>query len=526
MSATLVSLTEEKSFPLNRPSNFVGRDRWRVDVQLSGDGVDDVHCELVQEQTGFRLINLSSKGTQVNGKTVTETVLRDGDELTIAAHRLRLCCIDASRAQVVWSDAAAEAEWAAVNHFEPGQEGASECAVSERDRSGVTASSPVPRIESPESHRWLVQLAGMELGPMSWSELQKMVQTGEVQVADPVCPEGTDAWRPYSEVLAGAGEAPVQSSSTQNPPQSVPALFRSEFRKLDGQDQEKTEEVSVPGTSPGENISPAADSEDAAPVHLPAIEPQYYVILDESESSVETGPVPFEALQQLALEHRLTGVTRVRREDETEWSAAGTLAIDFPSVPDPEFERPAERPGENQTAALPESRSLMAGVVWLFLAPVYTLFDAIRGLQGMPKKTIVVTAVFAVTAGVLLATWVRGWSQTALTGTLTLDGEPVPAVVVTLTGMTTGDSAVGVTDSSGRFSAITLDGELLPGNYHVTVERSDSASGQVNDGPMRIPGKYQSIGTTDLIIEVKEGVSTCDIPLTAKISGTLVDEGR
>ena len=144
----------------------------------------------------------------------------------------------------------------------------------------------------------------------------------------------------------------------------------------------------------------------------------------------------------------------------------------------------------------------------------------------MSKKAIAITAVFVVAVGFLLFAWIKGWSQTALTGTLTLDGEPVPAVVITLTGMMTGDSAVGITDSSGRFSAITLDGELLPGNYHVTVVKSDSGSQQGEDAFVRIPMKYQSIGTTDLIIDVKEDVSDYNISISANISGTLVDEGR
>jgi pSer/pThr/pTyr-binding forkhead associated (FHA) protein len=117
MSPVLVSLTDEKSFPLNRPSIFIGRDRWRVDVRLPGEQVEEVHCELIQHGIGFRLINLSDAGTLVNGQPVSEAVLQNGDELTIGTHRLRLSCGTAtSEARIdLRSDGSAEEEWAALN---------------------------------------------------------------------------------------------------------------------------------------------------------------------------------------------------------------------------------------------------------------------------------------------------------------------------------------------------------------------------------------------------------------------------
>ena len=533
MSATLVSLTDEKSFPLNRPSIFVGRDRWRVDVCLTGDEVDEVHCELVQQGSGFRLINLSSGGTLVNGEAVSEAVLHDGDEVTIATHRLRLSCSDANEARVdVWSDAAAEAEWAAVNHFDqtaaaPEVEATPPASLADADLNAVNETAfDSTAIESPESHRWKVQLAGMELGPIPWAELQQMVQTGQAQPSDPVRAEEMSDWLPYSAVAAGpkaAAEPAVEPAPRKSSPSLLPSGEKVAAGRMSGQ-QSEPEDTKEPLDKP---IKSKSHSEPLAD-ELPPVEPQYFVILDESDSPTETGPVPLEALQQLALEFRLTGVTRVRREDESEWSAAGALAIDFPPPPTEEkHEVPEAKPKQKQESQPQKpSRNLVTGIAWVFLAPVYTLSDAIRGLLSMSKKAIAITAVVAVAVGFLLFTWIKGWSQTALTGTLTLDGDPVPAVFITLTGMMTGDSAVGITDSSGRFSAITLDGELLPGNYHVTVVKSDSGSQQGEDALVRIPMKYQSIGTTDLIIEVKEDVSYYDIPISAKISGTLVDQGR
>ena len=517
MSATLVSLTDEKLFPLNRPSIFVGRDRWRVDVCLAGDDVDDVHCELVQQGSGFRLINLSSGGTFVNGESVSEAVLHDGDEVTIATHRLRLSCSGVNEARVGgWSETTAEAEWAAVNHFDQTTVALGIKATSPAnlaDDNSNPAEEPAfdsAAIESPELHCWKVQLAGMELGPMPWDELQKMVQTGQAQPSDSVRAEEMSDWLPYSAVAAG----PIPD------PEPVAKQASGQIKRLQSESATRKEPLDA-------RIEFESRSESLAD-ELPPGEPQYFVILDESNSPTETGPVPLEALQQLAREYRLTGVTRVRREDEIEWFAAGALVIDFPPpLPEEKAEVPKVEPKQEQESQPQKSsRNLVTGIAWGFLAPVYTLSDAIRGLLSMSKKAIAITAVVVVAVGFLLFTWIKGWSQTALTGTLTLDGEPVPAVVITLTGMMTGDSAVGITDSSGRFSAITLDGELLPGNYHVTVVKSDSGSQQGEDAFVRIPMKYQSIGTTDLIIDFKEDVSDYNISISANISGTLVDEGR
>jgi len=160
---------------------------------------------------------------------------------------------------------------------------------------------------------------------------------------------------------------------------------------------------------------------------------------------------------------------------------------------------------------------------WLVLAPFYYLANAIHAILSLSPRTLAIGGVTVVVVGSVLFFWFRGWSQTALTGTLTLDGQPVPAVLITLTGMSTGDSAVGLTDSNGRFSARTLDGDLLPGRYHVTVgplPGDGSDEGQDDPGGVRIPTKYKSLGMTDLIIEITPESSDYEVDLTARLSGS------
>ena len=197
----------------------------------------------------------------------------------------------------------------------------------------------------------------------------------------------------------------------------------------------------------------------------------------------ETGPVPLEVLQQLALEYRLTGITLVREESETEWTPAGALPIDFPPPVEVQAEQQPEEktePKREQPPATP-LQELWAKLTWLLLSPIYYLANGLRVIASLSPRTLAVGGVAAVILGSVAFFWFRGWSQTALTGTLTL---------VTLTGMSTGDSAVGFTDSNGRFSARTLDGDLLPGRYHVTVEElpgEDSNQAKEGNSRLQIP---------------------------------------
>lgn len=497
MSPELVSLTDEKCFPLNRPSIFIGRDRWRVDVCLSGDAVEEVHCELIQHGTGFRVINLSDSGTLVNGQPVTEAVLQDGDELTIATYRLRLSCsARAGEARIgVRSDDSAEQEWAALHQGGETPEEPSE------PRSFPAATRP--EVVPATAGMWQIQLAGLELGPMPWNELNEMVETGQAQPTDPVRSSSSPEWRPFSEVVATGSSAPSSAISEKPLPQDPSSL-------------NAPDEASSNSDSVGQGTGPDPKHEPAFDADL-----QFFVMLGETE----TGPVPLEVLQQLALEYRLTGVTLVREESETEWTPAGALPIDFPPPVEVQAEQQPEEktePKREQPPATP-LQQFRVKLTWLLLSPIYYLANGLRVIASLSPRTLAVGGVAAVILGSVAFFWFRGWSQTALTGTLTMDGEPVPSMLVTLTGMSTGDSAVGFTDSNGRFSARTLDGDLLPGRYHVTVEElpgADSDQAKEEKSRPQIPRKFESLGTTDIIIEVTPESSSVAIALKASLKGS------
>jgi len=127
---------------------------------------------------------------------------------------------------------------------------------------------------------------------------------------------------------------------------------------------------------------------------------------------------------------------------------------------------------------------------------------------------------------------------TAVTGTVTLDGQPVEGAGVSFSPKSAdGRAAAGKTDASGRFSLTTVtsgDG-AMPGSYAVavsktsgggsaapvltpqdpasmseeeraafmaSVQESQKASAEIKD---ELPAKYKSAATSGLTAEVKQG---------------------
>ena len=89
----------------------------------------------------------------------------------------------------------------------------------------------------------------------------------------------------------------------------------------------------------------------------------------------------------------------------------------------------------------------------------------------------------------------------------------------------TGDSAMGVSSSNGSFRVVTLDGELKPGLYLVTVRpvselqgsgrsNADASVKPVSDSTL--PEHYRHINTTDATIEITAEQSHYAIELTAQ----------
>ena len=90
---------------------------------------------------------------------------------------------------------------------------------------------------------------------------------------------------------------------------------------------------------------------------------------------------------------------------------------------------------------------------------------------------------------------------------------------------------MGVSDSGGKFRVVTLDGELKPGLYLVTVRAVSEVSG-VNaekqnpdhgsqETSQDYPDRYRHINTTDAAIEITADQSQYNIELTTdRKSGT------
>jgi hypothetical protein len=95
-------------------------------------------------------------------------------------------------------------------------------------------------------------------------------------------------------------------------------------------------------------------------------------------------------------------------------------------------------------------------------------------------------------------------------GTVTLDGQPVPELVVTFTpqattgGSNPGKSATGRTDAEGKFtlSTYTMGDGAIVGNHQVTV----ALDGPDPTPPGKLPENH--------VLEVKPGTNTFKLELT------------
>jgi hypothetical protein len=126
--------------------------------------------------------------------------------------------------------------------------------------------------------------------------------------------------------------------------------------------------------------------------------------------------------------------------------------------------------------------------------------------------------------GVVAFGWLQSWSQTAMRGVVSLDGQPVADVLVQLTGARTGDSAMGVSDGSGNFRVVTLDGALKPGLYLVTVRPLSEINGSrpatddsaTSTTESNLPDRYRHLNTTDAAIEIIADRSRYSVELTTQ----------
>lgn len=74
----------EKSFDLIDDVIFLGRAE-DCAIRIDGDDVDERHCQVLKVDGRYRVMNLGSSGTRVNGQSVTQHELSNGDVIQIGA---------------------------------------------------------------------------------------------------------------------------------------------------------------------------------------------------------------------------------------------------------------------------------------------------------------------------------------------------------------------------------------------------------------------------------------------------------
>lgn len=81
--AYLVSSDGATTFPIAKPAVVIGRLKSN-EIVLDSSSVSRVHATIIQGQDGFVLKDLeSTNGTFLNGKKISEQLLKDGDRVTV-----------------------------------------------------------------------------------------------------------------------------------------------------------------------------------------------------------------------------------------------------------------------------------------------------------------------------------------------------------------------------------------------------------------------------------------------------------
>ncbi len=487
MVMVLESADRSQRFPLDRESTYVGSSEWKSDIFLTAPDIAEVHCELTIVGRVVRVVALTDFGVIVNGQTVHEATLSDGDELGIASLRFRLAG-EAPDTDSAWPES-------------PGSEMPSANVPAEPE--------PVtPQPVTPQLSRWSVRMSGMNLGPLDWDELQTMLGRGEVRLDDEVQRESETTWQVLRDVLPRSGgdgllcdDASIESVDfvprrrrVRSMPDSSEAASRST-----GQERADSEDG-----SPNER-------EVAADLAGP-LAPQFFIM----RGGEEVGPLPRQAIQELADQGSLFADTAVRLEDAETWSTAEAVG----------FHCSAVDPANNQTdpiAKLTNQKSA-SGAMWLIFAPYYFVSGVARMIEDIDPRRAARWSVAILVVGVVTFGWLKSWSQTAMRGVVTLDGQPVANVLVQLAGVQTGDSAMGVTDGDGDFRVVTLDGELKPGLYLVTVRPLSEVNGnqpatdgsETSTSKPTLPDRYRHLSTTDAAIEILADQSNYFVKLTTR----------
>lgn len=115
----------------------------------------------------------------------------------------------------------------------------------------------------------------------------------------------------------------------------------------------------------------------------------------------------------------------------------------------------------------------------------------------------------------------RGEDVAQVTGTVRLDGQPVPGAQVTFHPVAEGRPAYGTAATEGIYRLRVGDiAGALPGEYRVTVIRHGAPpptppGGMPSPGPLLTPAVYSSVERTPLTFRVALGENTIDLDLTS-----------
>ena len=341
--------------------------------------------------------------------------------------------------------------------------------------------------------RWLVEISGLRLGPLERADIQRMLDSGELRLDDRVCGENSDVWQLAQELFEDDGDQLLCGSA----PHTEATGGRQPIGIGNSPDHRWADAHSSPGREP--EPQPASTAAMAV-----ASEPMFYIQRDGDE----VGPLPLSVMQEFADDALLNPETHVRSEDDAVWTTAEDYGFEFPVV---ETDRPESVAQESVSS---RRDRLRGSAIWIVFAPFFFVLSGGQSLSSLSRRQMVVAVCVLLLVGAVGFHFERTWSQTALTGRITLDGEPLANVLILLTGAATGDSGQGVSSGSGRFRIVTLDGKLKPGEYQVTV-RAVPTDGADENAPT-VPEQYTLLGLSDVVIEVTETTSTCNIELTSK----------
>lgn len=505
MSFALVRLDTLEAVPVVDDSLFVGSEERKVDLCLKGDCVAAVHGELAADAHGIKVEAFAPADVLVNGQSVQSALLFAGDRLTIGPFDFRV--------ERMGSDSSSPVRQLPVTLYS----GVAVTFDGADDETSVRLPSPPPAVAPVASHtsvaaplpdsQWCVRLGTVELGPMPWSEVAGMLARGELQPTDEACCAGGSSWQAIADMTL--------PSRSQTSPQAVVV-------------------DSTAAASPVASVVPV--EEPTAPVEQPAAtgpvvaEPQYFI----QRPSGEEGPLPRHAVQQFVSQGTLAADTPVRLEWSRRWSTAVDLGFAYPdsdSEPLSDDAVTADSESSDELAPAETVSSAVADPVvsqrgdirWGLLAPFFYARSALYSLRSLSGKHLLLLVLAGSAIGYAGNVWMNRRARTALTGTVLLDDAPLGEVVVTFTGMQSGEVAAGVADGQGRFRILTLTGRLTPGMYRITVEPKAGHGTTVphGKGKQLVPERYALLTTSDVTIDVTAGRTDYELLLSRLPGGPL-----